>query len=70
MPHCKEEQTLLKTTKKMINETELDFRAPNKPYLIMIEICLSQIYSLKKEKDAENKIKILKDRAKSYIDMF
>jgi len=58
----------------MINETELDFRAPNKPYLIMIEICLSQIYSLKKEKDAEkdaeNKIKILKDRAKSYIDMF
>jgi len=54
----------------MENEEELDFRKPNKPYLIMIEICLTQIYSLKKREGAEDEIKKLKEKAKSYIDMF
>ena len=54
----------------MENEEELDFRKPNKPYLIMIEICLTKIYNLKKEEGTEDKIKVLKEKAKSYIDMF
>lgn len=46
------------------------FRRGNKPYLIMIEICLSKIVSLRKKRASAEDIEIQKAKAKSYIDMF